>query len=133
MSENLETLVETYLDIRTERQVLLRDFEAADSKLKEDMEKLEAAMLTVCNSVNANSINTAHGTVIRKLNTRYVCKDWDNFKSFVLEHRALDLFEKRVHQGNFAQFMEGNKDSGLPPGIDVMRSYDVMVRKSSSK
>jgi len=130
---DVNELVEIYLEIRTKRDEIKRQYEAHDLELKSDLEELEAAMMNVCNEMNVNSINTNHGTIIRKLNERYVCSDWDNFRQFVLENEAVDLFEKRIHQGNFKQFMEDHKDDGLPPGINVMREFDISVRKATKK
>lgn len=126
-----EKVVEAYLAVRNERERLLREYEAQDAKLKDDLKKIEAVLLDVCNTINADSIKTSLGTVMRKLNERYFCSDWDNFKKFVLENEALELFEKRIHQGNFKQFMEGHEGDGLPPGVNVMREYGVTVRKAS--
>ena len=126
-----EEVVKAYLAIRNERERILREYEAQDAKLKDDLKKIEAVLLDVCNTINADSIKTSLGTVMRKLNERYFCSDWDNFKKFVLENEALELFEKRIHQGNFKQFMEGHEGDGLPPGVNVMREYGVTVRKAS--
>lgn len=126
-----EKVVEAYLAVRNERERLLREYEAQDAKLKDDLKKIEAVLLDVCNTINADSIKTSLGTVMRKLNERYFCSDWDNFRKFVLENEALELFEKRIHQGNFKQFMEGHEGDGLPPGVNVMREYGVTVRKAS--
>jgi hypothetical protein len=92
---------------------------------------LETALLSVCNEINADSIKTKHGTVMRKLSERFFCEDWDNFRKFVLDNQALELFEKRIHQGNFKQFMAENESDGLPPGVSVMREFGVTVRKAS--
>jgi len=128
---NTDELVEAYLQIRTERERLLREYEVADSKLKEDMSKLEAVMLEMCNAVNADSIKTKHGTVMRKLNERFFCQDWDNFYKFVLDAEAVQLLERRIHQSNFKQFLAETAMDGLPPGVNVMREYGVSVRKAS--
>jgi hypothetical protein len=128
---NTDELVEAYLQIRTERERLLREYELADSKLKEDMSKLEAVMLEMCNAVNADSIKTHHGTVMRKLNERYFCQDWDNFYKFVLDNEAVQLLERRIHQSNFKEFLREHVNDGLPPGVNVMREYGVSVRKAS--
>jgi hypothetical protein len=128
---NTDELVEAYLGIRTERERLLRDYELADAKLKEDMSKLEAVMLEMCNAVNADSIKTKHGTVMRKLNERFFCQDWDNFYKFVLDNEAVQLLERRIHQSNFKEFLRENVNDGLPPGVNVMREYGVSVRKAS--
>lgn len=131
MSVDTEQVVQAYLAIRSEREKILREYEAKDAKLVEDMKKLEGVLLDVCNTINADSIKTSVGTVMRKLNERFYCNDWDNFKKFVLEHEALELFEKRIHQSNFKQFLEANESDGLPPGVSVMREFGITVRKSS--
>lgn len=131
-SPSVEDMVGAYLAIRAERERRTQEFEAADKALKADMAEIEAMMLSVCNDINADSIKTQYGTVMRKTNERYFCNDWDNFKKFVAEHDALDLFEKRIHQGNFKQFLAEHEGDGLPPGVNVMREYGITVRKSSS-
>jgi len=124
-------VVKAYLAIRSERDRILREYEARDSKLKDDLKKLESVLLDVCNTVNADSIKTSLGTVIRKLNERYICSDWDNFKQYVLENEAIELLERRIHQSNFKQHMEEIQADGLPPGVNVMREFGVTVRKAS--
>ena len=128
---NTDELVEAYLLIRSQRERLAREYEAEDNALKEDMAKLEAVMLEMCNAVNADSIKTRHGTVMRKLNERFFCQDWDNFYSFILENEAVQLLERRIHQGNFKEFMKDHDGDGLPPGVNVMREYGVSVRKAN--
>lgn len=131
MNVNTEELVEAYINLRTKREILLRGYEEQDKALKADMAQLEAAMLDVCNQINADSIKTSHGTVMRKLNERFFCQDWDNFYQFVLTNEAPHLLERRIHQTNFKEFMKDHEGSGLPPGVNVMREYGVTVRKSS--
>jgi hypothetical protein len=129
---NTEEVVQAYLNIRAERDRILREYEAQDARLKEDMAKIEALLLDVCNSINADSIRTTHGTIMRKLNERFFCQDWDNFRKFVIENASLELLEKRIHQGNFKQYMAENEADGLPPGVSVMREYGITVRKASN-
>jgi len=128
---NTDELVEAYLSIRTQRERIAREYEAADAALKEDMSKLEAVMLDMCNAVNADSIKTKHGTVMRKLNERFFCQDWENFYKFVVDNEAPHLLERRIHQGNFKEYMKDHDNDGLPPGVNVMREFGVSVRKAS--
>ena len=128
---NTDELVEAYLSIRSQRERLAREYEIADGALKEDMSKLESAMLDMCNTVNADSIKTKHGTVMRKLNERFFCQDWENFYKFVLDNEAPHLLERRIHQGNFKEYMKDHDNDGLPPGVNVMREFGVSVRKAS--
>lgn len=129
---NLDELVKIYLTIRTEREKLKASWEVKDGELEQEMKLLEQSMLTVCNDTNASSIRTENGTVIRSLKERFTTNDWDNFKKFVLDHEAIDLLERRIHQGNFKEFMAEHKDEGLPPGVNVMREFTIVVRKPSN-
>jgi len=131
MSVNTEQMVDAYLAIRTERERILREYEANDARLKEDMAKIEVALLGVCNEINADSIKTTSGTVIRKLNERFYCSDWDNFRKYVLENEAVELLERRIHQSNFRQHLSETEQDGLPPGVNVMREFGITVRKVS--
>jgi hypothetical protein len=130
---NTEEIVDAYLNIREARQKLAQEFEDADNDLKKDMTHLEQMLLATCQEIGADSIKTKFGTVIRRVNERFYCTDWENFRKFVLENDAVDLFERRLHQGNFRQFLEEHESDGLPPGVNVMREYGVTVRKSNTK
>jgi len=128
---NTEELVSAYLALRNSRAELKDNYEEADGKLKSEMEQIEQAMLEICNDVGADSIKTTLGTVIRKVNERFYCTDWDNFKNYVLENEAVELLERRIHQGNFKEHMTQIEGQGLPPGVNVMREYGITVRKAS--
>lgn len=128
---NTEELVAAYIALRNSRAELKENYEEADAKLKADMDQIEQAMLEICNDVGADSIKTTLGTVIRKVNERFYCTDWDNFKNYVLENEAVELLERRIHQGNFKEHMTQIEGQGLPPGVNVMREYGITVRKAS--
>ena len=130
---NLEELVKDYLEIRYQRETILAEYETKDEVLKEALKNIEAEMLNICNNTNADSIKTQNGTVIRKLNERFYCNDWDNVRKFVLENEAVELLERRIHQGNFKEFMSGRESDGLPPGVNAMREFGIVVRKPASR
>lgn len=130
--DNVEALVETYLTLRRERETLKAQYESQDSELKKDMEGIEAALLDVCNRTNVNGLKTQHGSVTRQVKDRFFCTDWDNFKKFVEAEGSLDLLERRIHQRNFKEFMAERQGDGLPPGVNVLREFDIVVRKASS-
>jgi hypothetical protein len=128
-----EEYVEIYLAIREERARIKREYDEQDNLLKLDMAQLEAGLLDMCNQVGANSINTKFGTVIRSVKERFICNDWENFKEFVMDNDAIDCLERRIHQGNFKEFMKTHDGDGLPPGVNVLREFDITVRKSSKE
>jgi len=45
----------------------------------------------------------------------------------------VDCLERRIHQGNFKQFMAEHEQDGLPPGVNVMREYAITVRRASNQ
>ena len=130
---DMEELVKTYLTIRNERDRIEAEYKDQDAALKAEMATLEQAMLSGCNEIKADSIKTPHGTIIKSLKERFTCSDRDNFNKFVLEHGAVELFESRLHQGNFKEFMSERHHEGLPPGVNVMREFTITVKKPTVK
>lgn len=134
MSEiKADSLVSAYLGLRGQREKLARKYDQEDSVLKEQMERLEEAMLSTCNDIGAETLRTESGTIVKTLKENYVCGDWDNFKKFILENNALELLQQRISQTNFKEFVSTRQEEGLPPGISTMREFKITVRKPSSK
>lgn len=130
---NLDELVKTYLTIRSEREKLESSWKNQDDELKGEQALLEQQMLAVCNESNATSIKTEEGTVIKSLKERFTLSDRDSFNQFVRDNDAVELFEARLHQGNFKDFIAEHAEDGLPPGVNVMREFTIVVRKPTSK
>lgn len=128
----LDELVKVYLTIRSAREKMKAEWEVQDRALEDEMKVLEQNFMVTCNESNAKSIRTNNGTVIRKLNERFTVADGESFRKFVLENEAVDLLEARIHQGNFKEFIKERQDNGLPPGVNVMREFTIVVRKPSN-
>jgi hypothetical protein len=128
---NLEELVKVYLTIRNERERIEAEWKVKDDELRADLKALESQMLVTCNDNNASSIKTRSGTVMRRLNERYTVANGDAFRRFVMENGVPELFEQRIAQTNFKEFIAERKDDGLPPGVNVMREFTIVVRKPS--
>ena len=127
-----EALVKDYLEIRKMREELKAKYDSQDSDLKDAMEEIQAAMLAVCNETNMNGFRTSHGTVTRTVKERFFCTDWGHFKEFINQEGSIDLLERRIHQKNFKEFMSERAGDGLPPGVNALREYDIVVRKASA-
>ena len=127
-----DALVETYLTIRRKRENLKTEYESQDEELKEDMSRLEHALLAICNEANVNGLKTVHGTVTRTVKERFFCTDWDHFRKFVETEGSIDLLERRIHQRNFKEFMNGRDSKALPSGVNALREFGITVRKASS-
>jgi hypothetical protein len=129
---NTEELVSDYLEIRRLRESLKANYESQDEDLKNAMDSIKEALLAVCNENNQNGFKTTSGTVTRQVKERYFCTDWDNFRKFVESEGSIDLLERRIHQRNFKEFMTERAGDGLPPGVNALREFDIVVRKASS-
>ena len=105
MDKNFGELVQTYLTIRNERDRIDAEYKANVEALNKDLDVLSRSMLKICNDINANSIKTPQGTILKQLKERFICSDRDSLNKFIRETGAVELFESRIHQGNFKQFM----------------------------
>jgi hypothetical protein len=130
-SPNLDKLTDIYIRVRDARAEIKADFDARDTVLKEQLGILEAEMLDACKDLNASSIKTPHGTIIRSVKSRYWTNDWDSMYTFIEEQGAFGLLEKRLHQTNMKDFLAENPDL-LPMGLNVENEYTVVVRRSKS-
>ena len=131
--DNITTdkLAEIYIKIRDKRAELKEKYEAEDVDLKNQQDMLAERMLDVCREINADSIKTPAGTIIRRVDTRYWTTDWDSMYQFIVENDAYPLLEKRLHQTNLKQFLDENPNL-LPAGLQADSKYTVVVRRSKS-
>ena len=97
--------------------------------MQNELSAIEQVMLNACNEIQAESIKTGSGTIIKSLKEKYVCGDWGNFKEFVLENQAIELLEQRIHQSNFREFVNNRREEGLPPGINTFREVTITVKR----
>jgi hypothetical protein len=125
----LDRLAQAYIKMRDKRSMLKAEWEAQDNEVKAQMEMLEEKMLDTCKEMNADSIKTKHGTIVRSIKSRYWTNDWDSTYAFIKEHNAFGLLEKRLHQTNMKQFLSENPDV-YPMGLNVENEYTVLVRRS---
>lgn len=126
---DLDTLTAIYLKMRDKRDEMRREAEAREKELEEQMGIIETEMLEVCKQMNADSVRTPHGTIIRSVKSRYWTNDWDSMYQFIKEHDAFGLLEKRLHQTHLKEFLSENP-STFPIGVNVENSYSVVVRRS---
>jgi hypothetical protein len=125
----LDKLAAIYIKIRDAKDKLTADYKQQYADLEEQMSVLEAEMLETCKTMNADSIRTKAGTIIRSIKSRYWTNDWDSMYRFIKENDAYGLLEKRLHQTHMKEFLSENPDL-LPMGLNVESEYTVVVRRS---
>lgn len=128
----LDKLAKVYRKMRDQISELTKEYDTQVELLKAQQDEIKNAMKEQMQALGVTSVRTDQGTVVLSVKTRYSTADWDSFKKFVLEHDALDLFEKRIAQTNMKQFLDENPGV-VPPGLNSNSEYDVSVRKPTSK
>ena len=128
----LDKLAKVYRKMRDQISELTKEYDTQVEALKAQQEEIKNAMKEQMQALGVTSVRTDQGTVVLSVKTRYSTADWDSFKKFVMEHDALDLFEKRIAQTNMKQFLEENPGV-VPPGLNSNSEYDISVRKPSAK
>lgn len=124
----VDTLVRIYRKMTAKIDETKAAWEQAVNGLEAERSVIADALHAHMKEQNATSIKTPFGLVIRSKTVRYTTNDWDGFKTFIKEHDALDLMEKRIAQKNMADFRTNFPDL-LPPGLDAISSYTITVRK----
>ena len=126
---NTDDLVAAYVAIRDQKQDIKRQMELQVKELDEQLEEISKALLEICESNQAESIRTAHGTISRTVKTDYWTSDWDSMYRFIRDHDAFNLLHKRINQTSMKQFLEENPDIH-PEGLNVNREYEVRVTRA---
>lgn len=128
----INDLVAVYRKLRAAIAEAETAYEEKVKDLKEQMDTVSAELLNFCNEQNLDSVKTPSGTISRRVQTRYWTTDWEQMNNFIVEHQAVHLLEKRIHNGNMKQFLEDNPDI-LPIGLQVDNKYIIQVRKPNDK
>lgn len=124
----LDRLVSVYLKIRDKKVALTAKFNESEKELNAMIDTVKNELLTYCKDTGVESVKTASGTFWRSQRKRFWTSDWEAMNKFIIENEAVDLLEKRLHQGNTKQFLEENPDLH-PPGLNADNEYTITVRR----
>jgi phage host-nuclease inhibitor protein Gam len=123
-------LVKVYIKMRDAKAALEREHEAKLKDIDTQMSTIEQELLEICKATGQDGGKTEAGSFTRTVRTRYWTSDWDSMYAFVRENNMPELLEKRLHQGNFKDFITENPDK-LPPGTNVDSKYSITVRRAN--
>ena len=125
---DLDRLVSVYIKIRDKKNELAATFAEQEKELEGKLDKVKQALLEHFKATGTESVKTASGTFWRTQRKRFWTSDWEAMNRFIVENEAVDLLEKRIHQGNMKEFLEENPDV-LPPGLNADSEYSITVRR----
>lgn len=121
-----DDLISAYLDLRSIRSELKREFESNDSVYKAQMEVIENELHRRLLADNVRSFGGTRGTTYLELKTRAKADDWALAHDFMAKNGRLDMLQRRLSDSVIKQFIE---ETGMtPPGISVFQEYEVVVR-----
>lgn len=123
-----ERLTRVFHKIKDKRAELTAEFKEKDKKLADQLDEVKRALLDFCKEQGLDSVKTSEGMFYRSAKVRYWTSDWESMHSFVLEHKAPELFDKRLNQSNMKQFLEENPEL-VPKGLNVDSEYVITVRR----
>lgn len=124
---DIEKAVKVFVKIRDARDELVAQQKAEVALFTEKLDKISAALLAHMTSTGETSCKTVMGTAVRQKKTRFWPPDREAFNQFVNRYDAYDLFEGRIHQGNYKQFLEDNPD--VKPPVNSDSKYVIIVRR----
>ena len=124
----MDKLAKVYRRMAARIQELTQAYENEVEEIKRQQDAVKIALKDQMLVLGVSSVRTDQGTVVLSTKTRYNTQDWDSFKTFVLQHEAVDLLEKRIAQTNMATFLEDNPGL-VPPGLNSLTEYAISVRK----
>lgn len=124
----MDKLAKVYRKMAARIQELTQAYENEVEEIKRQQDIVKIALKDWMLTLGVSSVRTDQGTVVLSTKTRYNTQDWDSFKTFVLQHEAVDLLEKRIAQTNMATFLEDNPGL-VPPGLNSLTEYAISVRK----
>jgi len=124
----MDKLAKVYRRMAARIQELTQGYENEVEEIKRQQDTVKIALKDQMLALGVSSVRTDQGTVVLSTKTRYNTQDWDSSKTFVLQHEAVDLLEKRIAQTNMSTFLEENPGL-VPPGLNSVSEYAISVRK----
>jgi len=123
-------LVQVYIKIRDAKEIKQKQMEAEVKELDDQLDAVAQELLEICKATGQDGGKTPHGSFTRSVKSRYWTSDWDSMYKFIREHDVPEILERRIHQGNFVDFIKENPDA-MPAGVNVESKYSITVRRAS--
>jgi hypothetical protein len=128
MDVPIEKIVTVYIKMRDTKDALFKEYSAKASEIDEQMTILKHKLIEISKETGVTSFSTPNGVAYRTVKNRYWTNDWGSFYDFMREHGTMELLEKRIHQTNIKEFLEGNPDVH-PPGLNINSEYEITIRR----
>jgi len=127
MSLTVEQVVGTYMKLRRKKEALENQVKEDLAEIKAKMTKLESWLMQKADEDGVTSFKTAAGTAFVTTTDFANVADWDAVLTFIKNHEAFDMLEKRVSKTAVRAHMDETGE--VPPGITYGSKVGINVRK----
>lgn len=127
MSLTVEQVVGTYMKLRRKKEALESQVKEDLAEIKAKMTKLESWLMQKADEDGVTSFKTAAGTAFVTTTDFANVADWDAVLTFIKNHEAFDMLEKRVSKTAVRAHMDETGE--VPPGITYGSKMGINVRK----
>jgi hypothetical protein len=129
MAVTVARLVKTRHKINARISELQAEQDLVMKPLKEQLTRIDNALLNTLNQRDEDSVRTSEGTVYRTMETYPNVTNWDAlYKLIADEDLASVALDKRVKKSFVIDYI-AEHDGELPPGVTVRSEYKLHVRR----
>ena len=127
----VDGVVEAYIALRNQKEVLEADTKERVVGIKEKMLKLEAWIQAKSDETGVKSFKTDHGTAFLTTSDYASVANWDAVLAFVKENEAWDMLTRGVNKRSVRGYIDANKT--VPDGVNFGTKIGVSVRRPVKK
>ena len=129
---DMERLARVWRKMQDKRDEIRAAYEAADKSVEDQQKIVGTALLSAMTGMKGDKLTTASGVIERQTKTQVSGADWNAIYRFVTDHDAWQMLHKRL-SSTFVDAWAKDHDGELPPGVNVFRTLQVVVKKPGSK
>jgi hypothetical protein len=127
----VDAVIDTYLKLRRNKEVIEADTKDRLIGIKEKMLKLEAWIQAKSDETGVKSFKTDHGTAFLSTSDYATVADWNAVMAWVKKNEAWDMLTRGVNKRSVRGYIDDTKT--VPDGVNFGTKIGVSVRKPVKK
>lgn len=127
MAAKIDDIVTRYMDLRSQKDRLKKEFDAHTAKIDTAMQRIEQFMLSEMQRQGLKSLPTQAGTAYATQRLSVTAADKEAFLDYIKTHDAWYLLDARPMKTAVETFMDEHGD--VPPGLNISRAVVCNIRK----
>jgi hypothetical protein len=127
----VDAVIDTYIKLRSQKEVIEADVKEQVAGIKEKMGKLEAWIQAKSDETGVKSFKTDHGTAFMSTTDFASVGNWDEVLGFIKDNEAYDLLNKAVNKKAVREYLDVS--GAVPPGVNFGTKLSVSVRRPTKK